>query len=184
MYLLKKSKLKKRATFFRGRNDCFMNKPNPKEENTNYVYFGDKNHNGFGYEEFRHEGQTVAYSGQLVKSNNYTGWGYLWSEYDPIYVGSFYKNKLYGAGVRIIHSSNNIKSLSIGFWKLGRMDGPGIIIHKDWTILGNFKIVAKTDEEKSIHIQEDNKSFLKKLVTKKLENIKIDDETNRKICYC
>lgn len=128
---------------------------------------------GFGYEEMKHKSK--AYTGQLINSEQYNGWGYLWSEYDPVYIGRFMENKLNGPGIRITHSSEETKSFSLGFWELGRMSGAGISMQDNWTIVGDFKVVKKIENVETFvkHIPEDNIPFLKSLETQKLGNIKI-----------
>ena len=160
----------KATLWFRPQSGCFRSKPT-QEEDSNYYYHGDKSggiKKGFGYEELRNKG--TAYSGQLTNSDEYTGWGHLWAEYNPLYIGLFKKNKLEGHGIRITHSSEETKSFSLGFWELGRISGSGILLQDGWTMIGDFKFVQERDYSVK-HIHEDNKSFLQSLTTKKIKNI-------------
>ncbi len=169
------SRLKQLWCVFRVRKDCFHNEPT-RIVNQHYVYYGDMLWRGFGYEEIKRK----AYTGQLTNSEEYNGWGYLWSQYDPVYIGRFFENKLNGPGIRITHSSEETKSISLGFWELGRMSGAGLSMQDNWTIVGDFKVVKKIENVETFikHIPEDNVPFLTSLETKKLENIKTRD--NRK----
>ena len=157
------------------RNDCFDSKPERREDNI-ITSFKDEGRAHFGYEYLEEEG--AAYTGQFY-GNKYTGWGFLWKKYDPILIGKWNRNILHEIGMRITHTSDDTKVVTLGFWSFGKLQGPGLSIRPDRTIIGEF-VVHRTQEREKEHpilfLPQDNKKFLQEFDVKPPSNIITDPE--------
>ena len=157
------------------RNDCFYEQPVKRKDNIIHSY-KEPGAVGFGFEhKYNVDEYSEAYTGQFSE-NKHSGWGLLWKEYDPILIGNF-KNNHFKSGIRITHTSEKTKAVSIGFWELGRLHGPGLSIYPDRTIIGEFIVIRneKHIEPRIMYLSQNNRKFLESINVKIPENIITDN---------
>ncbi len=81
--------------------------------------------------------------------------------------------------MRITHTSDDTKVVTLGFWSFGKLQGPGLSIRPDRTIIGEF-VVHRTQEQEKEHpilfLPQDNKKFLQEFDVKPPSNIITDPE--------
>jgi hypothetical protein len=101
------------------------------------------------------------------------GLGYIWKKYNPTYVGMIRHKRLNGHGLRIQYSEDETLGLLLGYWKKGRLFGPGISISKTARLIGNFKapdsnsVNLSESEKLSKYIPSNNAEFLGEIHMKK-----------------